>query len=281
MAALERVDTVSRLRERVKGWRAEGRIVGFVPTMGALHAGHRALMEQARAECGAVVASVFVNPKQFGPDEDFDRYPRTLEEDLVVASGAGVDAVFCPSVEDVYPPGFQTTVSVGPLTQRLCGLARPGHFDGVTTVVARLFGLVGAQRAYFGQKDYQQAQVIRRMTADLGLEPEIVVCPIVREADGLALSSRNRYLSPEARGRARAVPDSLARGAERFAEGVRDPGPVLAEMVCVLEAAGAEVEYVAACHPKTLEPVPELVPGTVLLVAARVETTRLIDNRIL
>lgn len=279
--SLLRVTEAARMREVSTRWRADHERVGFVPTMGALHAGHVSLMERARVECDRVAVSIFVNPKQFGPGEDLGRYPRTLDADVEQVAAAGADAVFIPAVEAVYPPGFQTTVAVGPLTQRLCGLDRPGHFDGVTTVVCRLFGLVRPTHAYFGQKDYQQAVVIRRMVADLALEPEVVVCPIVREADGLAMSSRNRYLSREERERARAVPESLARAAHRFADGETDAESVLAGMREGLERAGARTDYVAGCDPDTLEPVARLAPGTVLLVAARIGATRLIDNRIL
>jgi pantoate--beta-alanine ligase len=275
------VTTADAIQALAEEWRAAGRAVGLVPTMGALHAGHAALLERARAECDTVVLSVFVNPRQFGPGEDLDQYPRALEADVALAAEAGVDVVFAPDVGQIYPPGFQTTVAVGPLTRRLCGLSRPGHFDGVTTVVCRLFGLVRPTRAYFGQKDYQQAAVIRRMTADLRLAPEIVVCPTVREADGLALSSRNRYLSPDERTRARAVPDALKAGERRFAAGERDPGPVLDAMRAVLERGAERVDYVAACHPDTLEPVERLTSGTVLLVAAQVGPARLIDNAVL
>ncbi|MDH4230340.1 MAG: pantoate--beta-alanine ligase [Nitrospirota bacterium] len=291
------VATAAELRRRVDGWRsagpgvgagavgtdpgAGGGAVGFVPTMGALHAGHLSLMRRARAECPRVVVSIFVNPRQFGPTEDFGRYPRTLEADLRLCAEAGVDAVFCPAPEEVYPPGFQTTVSVGPLTRRLCGLDRPDHFDGVTTVVARLFGLVRPTHAYFGQKDYQQASVIRRMVADLALEPEIVVCPIVREADGLAMSSRNRYLSADERQRALALCRGLERAQERFGAGERDAAAVTAALAEQLREAGAAVDYAAACDPVDLEPVARLESGTVLLVAARIGATRLLDNHIL
>jgi len=277
----ETVTTAAAMLRQAGTWRAAGRRVGLVPTMGALHAGHAALLERARAECEAVVLSIFVNPRQFGPGEDLDAYPRTLEADLGLAAAAGVDVVFAPDAAEVYPDGFQTTVRVGALADRLCGLTRPGHFDGVTTVVCRLFGLVRPTRAYFGRKDYQQAVVIRRMVGDLALEPEVVVCPTVREADGLALSSRNRYLTPDERRRARALPDALAEGQRRFAAGETDPEGVLAAMRAVLREGAERIDYVAACDPDTLEPVRRLAAGTVLLVAAWVGPARLIDNRVL
>ncbi|MBI5137250.1 MAG: pantoate--beta-alanine ligase [Nitrospirae bacterium] len=262
-------------------WRAAGARVGFVPTMGALHAGHRSLIQAARAECDRVVVSVFVNPRQFGPDEDLDRYPRTLDADLRLAGEAGADAAFVPKVEAVYPPGFATTVSVSGLTEGLCGASRPGHFDGVATVVARLFGIVGPCRAYFGQKDYQQVAVVRRMVADLALPVAVVSCPIVREPDGLAMSSRNRYLDADTRRRAAAVPRALEAGAARVAAGEHDPERVLGVMRALLEAAGGRVDYVAAVNAETLRAVARVGMGDVLLVAVRFGGTRLIDNRVL
>lgn len=263
------------------GWREAGRSVGLVATMGALHRGHAALIERARAECDRVVLSVFVNPRQFGPGEDLARYPRTLEADLAVARDAGVDVAFTPGEKEVYPEGFSTTVSAGPLAERLCGAVRPGHFDGVATVVVRLFGLVRPTRAYFGRKDYQQCAMIRRVAADLALGVEVVMCPTVREPDGLALSSRNAYLNSADRVRARAVPEALRAGAERFAAGETDPGPVLARIRAVLKEGADRIDYVEAVDPDTLAPVARLAPGTVLLVAAQVGAARLIDNRAL
>lgn len=278
---LQRLEKLAAMRTLAGGWREAGRRVGFVPTMGALHAGHLSLIEAARAACDRVVVSVFVNPKQFGPNEDFDRYPRTLDADLSLAEGAGADAAFTPAVAEMYPDGFATTVSVAGLTEGLCGASRPGHFDGVTTVVARLFGIVGPCHAYFGQKDYQQVAVVRRMAADLALPVEVIACPIVREADGLAMSSRNRYLDADARRRAAAVPRALEAGAGLVAAGESVPARVLGAMRAELEGAGARVDYVAAVGADTLRPVSRVCPGDVLLVAAWFGATRLIDNRIL
>lgn len=275
------VTEAAAMRARAEGWRAEGRSVGLVATMGALHRGHAALLERARAECDRVVLSVFVNPRQFGPGEDLARYPRTLEADLALARERGVDAAFTPGAEEVYPEGFATTVSAGPLAHVLCGASRPGHFDGVATVVVRLFGLARPTRAYFGRKDYQQCVVVRRVAADLALGVEIVVCPTVREADGLAMSSRNAYLGAADRLRARAVPEALRVGAERFAAGETDPEEVLARMRAVLEAGADRVDYVAAVDPERLTPAARLGAGTVLLVAAHVGPARLIDNAVL
>jgi pantoate--beta-alanine ligase len=263
------------------GWRAEGRAVGLVATMGALHRGHVALIRRARAECDMVVLSIYVNPRQFGPGEDLARYPRTLDADLALAREEGVDVAFTPDDKEVYPEGFATTVSVGPLADVLCGAVRPGHFAGVATVVTRLFGLTRPTRAYFGRKDFQQCVIVRRVAADLGLGVEVVVCPTVREADGLALSSRNAYLAPSDRLRARAVPEALRAGAARYAAGDTDAAPALAAMHAVLEAGADRIDYVAAVDPEHLTPVARLVDGTVLLVAAHVGSARLIDNVVL
>ncbi len=261
-----------------EGWRKEGRTVGLVATMGALHRGHAALIERARGECERVVLSIYVNPRQFGPGEDLSRYPRSLQADLALAREAGVDVAFTPDDKEVYPEGFSTTVQPGPLADVLCGAVRPGHFAGVATVVARLFGLTRPTRAYFGRKDYQQCVIVRRVAADLGLGVEIVVCPTVREADGLALSSRNAYLSPADRARARAVPEALKAGAARYRDGETDAAPALAAMRAVLESGADRIDYVAAVDPDALAPVARLADGTVLLVAAHVGGARLIDN---
>lgn len=256
--------------------------VGFVPTMGALHAGHASLMRQARQECRTVVVSVFVNPKQFGPQEDFARYPRDVAGDAAVCAEAGVDVVFVPPVAEVYPPGFATEVAVGPaLTDKLCGHYRPGHFSGVTTVVARLFNLVRPDRAYFGQKDYQQCRVLSQMVRDLCMPVELVRCPTVRESDGLALSSRNRYLGPEER--ASALRLSAALG---LVVAAAEPGAPVAP---VLERARAYLaadprvrpQYFEVVEEASLEPAQVFGPGQVALVAAHVGSTRLIDNAVL
>ncbi len=196
---MELIHTIDWMKQVARQARADGRVVGFVPTMGALHAGHLSLVEAARREASPVVVSIFVNPKQFGPNEDFARYPRTFEADRERLDDAGVDVLFAPSAEEMYPPGFRTAVNVEGLGDRLEGRTRPGHFRGVATVVLRLLEIVSPRFAYFGRKDAQQARIIRQMTSDLALDTEIVVCPIVREMDGLATSSRNAYLSPEER----------------------------------------------------------------------------------
>jgi pantoate--beta-alanine ligase len=269
------------LRAAVADWRRAGLVVGFVPTMGALHDGHGSLIRAARAECDRVVVSVFVNPLQFGPNEDLAHYPRTLDADVALAGEAGADAVFVPAVSEMYPDGFQTTVSVAGLSEGLCGASRPGHFDGVTTVVARLFGMVGPDRAYFGQKDYQQVAVIRRMVCDLAIPVAVVACPIIRDVDGLAMSSRNRYLGAALREKALAVPAALTGAEAAYRAGEVDAEVLLKTMVETVSAVGGRVDYVAAVDPDDLSPLVRVRAGSVLLVAAWIGEIRLIDNRIL
>lgn len=251
-----------------------GERLGLVPTMGALHDGHASLMRAAREHADVVAVSVFVNPMQFAPGEDLDRYPRTLDADLEVCAAQGVDLVFAPAVEEVYPGGDpQVTVAPGPLGSLLEGASRPTHFAGVLTVVAKLFGLVRPDVAVFGQKDFQQLALIRRMVADLCLGIEIVGAPTVREDDGLALSSRNRYLDPEQRAQALALSRALRAGAEA---GVRGSEAVLAAARAELDAPGVDLDYLALTDPD-LGPAPSTGEAR-LLVAARVGSTRLIDN---
>ena len=271
-------DPVS-LRAAVLAARGGGRRVGFVPTMGALHDGHLALVARAAAECDDVAVSIFVNPTQFGPGEDFERYPRPLAADLEKLAGAGVRWVFAPPVAAIYPPGHATRIVVDGPAVGFEGAIRPGHFSGVATVVCRLFLAVPADVAYFGAKDWQQTLVVKRMVRDLGLPIEVVVCPTVREPDGLALSSRNAYLSPADRRRAVALAESLGLAAEIWATGA----PVAALEAAMrghLEAAGMAVDYAAIVAAESLGPV---VAGTeaVALVAGRLGSTRLIDNRLL
>ncbi|BDG17274.1 pantoate--beta-alanine ligase [Thermus brockianus] len=268
------VRTVAELRAALP---REG--VGFVPTMGYLHAGHLALVERARAENPFVAVSIFVNPLQFGPGEDYHRYPRDLERDQALLREAGVDLLFAPSVEEMYPKGFSTRVQVeGPLTALWEGEVRPGHFQGVATVVARLFLLVGPGRAYFGEKDYQQLLVIRKMVRDLGFPIEVVGVPTVREEDGLALSSRNVYLSPETRKKATVLYRALSAMRE-----VAQGGGSVAEALRAGEAVLAEVpefkkDYLALVHPETLLPLSDWVKGARGIVAGRFPEVRLIDN---
>jgi pantoate--beta-alanine ligase len=268
------------LREACEAARAEGQTVGFVPTMGALHAGHRSLIARAREECGLMAVSIFVNPLQFGPSEDLASYPRDPDRDVALLERAGVDVAFTPSADEMYPSGRPgVTVDPGPLGERLEGASRPGHFRGVCTVVAKLFGLVGSSRAYFGEKDAQQLTVIRRMVADLDLPVEIVPCPTARERDGLAVSSRNARLSPDERQAAACLYESLARAAWLVEGGERDVGVLKAEMA---KRVGMEplarLDYVAVVDEDTFEEIDRLGGRSRALVAAHVGSTRLIDN---
>jgi pantoate--beta-alanine ligase len=259
-------------------WRPEGPL-GLVPTMGALHGGHGSLIERAAAECEAVVVSIFVNPTQFNDPTDLDRYPRPFERDLAVARHHGAAAIYAPAVETIYPPGHATTVHVAGVTERWEGELRPGHFNGVATVVSVLLNQVRPERAYFGEKDWQQLAMLRRMAADLSLPGEIVACPLVRDADELALSSRNARLSPEEREAALAIPRSLVAMRERVAAGEREVAAVLAAGRDVLaERPELRIEYLTVVDPATLEPVETIMVGARALVAARAGDTRLIDT---
>jgi pantoate--beta-alanine ligase len=271
--------TIAEIRAWVKQAHKEGKTVGFVPTMGALHIGHVSLMEAAGRSCDAVVVSIFVNPTQFGPGEDFERYPRPLEKDLELCEKHGVGAVFAPGVAEMYPQENLTWVDVEKLTEGLCGRFRPGHFRGVATVCTKLFNIVGPDKAFFGQKDAQQAAVIRRMVADLNLPLEIVVCPTVREPDGLAVSSRNQYLRPQERKDAAVLYRSLQKGAELMQAGETDAARITEEMESTLRQVPAlRVEYLCIVDAESLQGL-RTVRGRVLAaVAAYLGTTRLIDN---
>jgi pantoate--beta-alanine ligase len=272
----------AELRAATDAARLAGAGVGFVPTMGALHAGHRSLLARARAENDVLLASVFVNPLQFGPAEDLASYPRDRGADLAVLRAEGTDLVFLPSEGEMWPARPDVRLQVGALADRLEGLARPGHLDGVATVVAKLLHLAGPSRAYFGQKDAQQLAVVRRMVDDLAFPNQIVACPTVRDPDGLAVSSRNAYLSPAERGQATALYRALRAGLDAFRAGRRDPAAVEAVARDLLEdAPGVGPEYVALVDPATFEPVKQAETGQVLAAAARVGRTRLIDNVIL
>ena len=273
------IETVAELRAACEGARRVGASVGLVPTMGYLHEGHRSLLRQARAEHDLVVLTIFVNPLQFGANEDLSRYPRDLARDLDAATAEGVDIVFAPTDAEMYPEPPLTSVHVAELTAGLCGASRPGHFDGMATVVTKLFAIVGPSTAYFGRKDAQQLAVVRRMVRDLNLPITVVGCPLVREPDGLAMSSRNVHLGPEARAAALAVPRALEAAAACAIDGERSTAPILAAARAVLDAEpGLVVEYVEACDAESLEPVAALGPVTLLAVAVRVGATRLIDN---
>lgn len=275
-------DTVTDLRQCLTAQRVAGKQIGLVATMGYLHAGHLSLIHAARHECDVVVMSLFVNPTQFGPHEDFESYPRDAERDLRLAREAGVDVVFMPSVDVMYPSGFQSAVVVHGLTERLCGASRPGHFNGVTTVVAKLCHIVGPDRAYFGQKDYQQAVVIQKMVADLHMPLLVVVCPIVREPDGLAMSSRNAYLSAEERQAALVLWHTLGLAETRIGEGERQGKRLeMALRKSIAACPHARIDYVALCDPQTLQEV-EVLSGVVLVaLAVYIGVTRLIDNVLL
>ncbi|MEN1679556.1 MAG: pantoate--beta-alanine ligase [Planctomycetota bacterium] len=274
----ELVSTRDAIRDRVVAARREGRRVGLVPTMGALHAGHLSLVERARAECGLVLASVFVNPTQFGPGEDLERYPRDLDADLRLLAGAGCGVVFAPSVETMYPPGCDTWVEVGAAAKPLEGEHRPTHFRGVATVVLKLMNLAPADAVYFGRKDYQQTVVVRRMVEDLNVPIEVVVCPTVREPDGLAMSSRNAYLSSEERQRALALSRGLRAASEMHAAGERRAPVIRGSIEQLLAEAGVETQYVALLREGTVDAIETIDGPTVVAIAGKVGETRLIDN---
>lgn len=270
---------IDAMRTWVRDQRSKGLSIGLVPTMGALHRGHLSLVLNAKTECDVVVASIFVNPTQFAPGEDYERYPRDLAADAKHLAGVGVSAVFAPTVETMYPAGAETTIDVGTAARTLEGESRPQHFAGVATVVAKLFAIVPADRAYFGQKDYQQTVVIRRMVADLNLPTEVVVCPIVREPDGLAMSSRNAYLSTVERSRSLALSQGLGEAKRHHALGERSTNKIREAVQAVVELTpGVELEYVAVMRDGTVDQ-PETITGpAVVAIAARVGQTRLIDN---
>jgi pantoate--beta-alanine ligase len=278
------VRTVPEVRAALSPARRAGDTIGLVPTMGGLHEGHLSLVRQARADCDQLVVSLFVNPAQFGPGEDIEQYPRNEARDAALLEAEGVDLLFAPAPEEVYPDGFDTHVVVGGLTEVLCGdPARrgPGHFRGVTTVVTKLLNVVQPDAAYFGQKDAQQALVVRKLVRDLDIPVRIEVCPTVRDPDGLALSSRNAYLSAEERERALALSRALAAAEAAVRAGVRDATDVLAAARAELAAAEVEPEYLELRSAEDLSPVDRVNGSTVLAVAARVGRARLIDNTIL
>lgn len=273
------VRTIVDIRSLTAAARAAGRAVGFVPTMGYLHPGHRTLIRAAVDDGCFTAVSIFVNPTQFGPHEDFARYPRDEPRDLALCRDAGVDLVFIPAADEVYPPGHATQVHVAGLDQHLCGPHRPGHFVGVATVVAKLFNMVQPDRAYFGAKDAQQLAIIRRMTADLNLPIEIVGCPIVREPDGLAMSSRNVNLAPAARQRAPALYAALSAARDAVAAGERDAAVLVARMTALVAASQPDgVDYISAVDAETLQPVARVERPTLLALAVRFGGVRLIDN---
>lgn len=271
--------TIAEMRAAVAGLRVQRRTIGLVPTMGALHQGHLSLVRAARNRCDAVVATIFVNPLQFGPNEDFSKYPRTFDDDCRLLEAEGVDLLFAPDASEMVPPGATTIVEVQELQDRLDGASRPGHFRGVTTIVAKLFHIVGPDQAFFGQKDAAQVAILRRMVRDLNFPLELVVCPIVREPDGLAMSSRNRYLSPEDRQHALALSHSLHAVEQRIAAGIRDSASLIESGLAALAAEpGIRLDYFRIVDPDMLEDLPNVRRGALIAVAAWVGPARLIDN---
>jgi pantoate--beta-alanine ligase len=267
------------MKEYARASRAEGLVIGLVPTMGALHDGHTALVARAKQDCLRVIASVFVNPKQFGPKEDYKKYPRDLEKDAKTLGEAGVDVLFAPEAADVYPDGFRTYVNVEGISERLEGRSRPGHFGGVSTVVLKLFEIVQPHFAYFGRKDAQQVRIISEMVYDLNLDTEIVVCPVIREADGLALSSRNAYLTAEERKAATVLHRALVAARDELATGVRDALQLQTVMRQILEAEPlARVDYAEIVSADTFEPVVRVARPCYAVLAVFIGKTRLIDN---
>jgi pantoate--beta-alanine ligase len=273
------VERVAEMQRICGEFRRENRVLGFVPTMGALHEGHLSLVRRARAECGVVVASIFVNPLQFGPGEDFGKYPRTFEEDCQRLNAEGVEVLFAPVAAEMYPEGAVTTVTVSGVGDRLDGASRPGHFAGVATVVAKLFHVVSPDRSYFGQKDAAQLAVLRRMVRDLNFEVELVGCAIVRDADGLALSSRNKYLSAAERRHALVLHRTLLRIEQMIANGERKSAALMQGGLEVLVTVPeARIDYLAIVDADSLLPVTLVETGTLVAIAAYLGQTRLIDN---
>lgn len=274
--------TIAQVRAAHETFGHGRKTLGLVPTMGALHQGHLSLVRAAKAQCDAVAVSIFVNPTQFGPNEDFSKYPRTFERDCALLDKEHVDLLFAPSVEEMYPQNTVTSVTVEGLSEKLDGRSRPGHFRGVTTVVAKLFHIVEPDKAFFGQKDAAQAAIIRRMVRDLNLPVEIVVCPIVREPDGLAMSSRNAYLDPEQRKSALVLRRSLEEIEELFKQGERSLEKLIASgKQTLLTEPSVRLDYLEIVDPDSLDPVTEISRPTLVAVAAYVGTTRLIDNVVL
>ena len=279
---MEVIESCEIMQKTSEGFRRSGRTIGLVPTMGFFHDGHLELMRTGKKLSDQLVVSIYVNPTQFGPSEDYESYPRDMEGDLTKARETGVDFVFCPSNEEMYPNGFQTSVAVQEVTKHLCGLSRPSHFEGVTTVVAKLFNITMPHLAVFGQKDYQQLTVISRMVRDLNMPVKIVGAPIVRESDGLAMSSRNTYLSAEERESALCLKKSLDLADSLFNQGERNPGKVIGDVKQLIQDHPlTEIDYVKICHPATLQDVETLEERSLLALAVKVGKTRLIDNCLL
>ncbi|WP_456391982.1 pantoate--beta-alanine ligase [Persephonella sp.] len=274
------ITDISRMKETVKSLKKEGKSIGFVPTMGYLHEGHVSLIRCSRKDNDITVVSIFVNPIQFGKNEDLDRYPRDLDRDIEICKREGVDYLFYPDVRQMYPESYSTYVVVEGLTEGLCGAFRPGHFKGVTTVVMKLFNIVQPDRAYFGKKDYQQYVVIKKMVEDLNMDVQIIGCPIIREEDGLAMSSRNKYLSPEERESALSLSRALFTAKEIFEKGETDPEKIKQKMRQIIQSYPhvRDIQYIEIVDPKTLQPKKRVEKGDVIALAVYVGDTRLIDN---
>ncbi|MEN6308916.1 MAG: pantoate--beta-alanine ligase [Anaerohalosphaeraceae bacterium] len=275
------VHTINEVRAAVAAARKAGKTIGFVPTMGALHVGHGSLVHKAHSECGYVVVSIFVNPTQFGPTEDFSKYPRTLDEDAKLCAAMGADCIFAPAVEEMYPEKNLSWVDVEKLGEGLCGASRPGHFRGVTTVCTKLFHIVLPDVAYFGQKDAQQAAVLCRMVSDLNFPMQIKVCPIVREPDGLAMSSRNRYLSADDRRRAVCLYQAMSHCKQQVEKGVVSVSELVSQMDKVLTAAGGTPDYISIVDAKSLQSLQVIDRDALVAIACRVGPARLIDNMLI
>lgn len=277
---LEIIESTAAMQARARELRATGKTIVFVPTMGFLHAGHLSLMEIGREHGDILVASIFVNPTQFGPGEDLEAYPRDMPRDLALLEEVGADIVFTPTPDEIYTPGFQTYVTLEHLPNRLCGLSRPVHFRGVATVVTKLFHIVLPHTAVFGLKDYQQYVIIKRLVKDLGLDIRIIGGPTMREADGLALSSRNAYLNPAERESAICLNQALARADQMIKEGIVESQAIVAQSAAYIEAhTGTQIDYIALVDPETLEDVARIDRPVQMALAVKVGSTRLIDNR--
>jgi pantoate--beta-alanine ligase len=261
--------------------RAKSKTIGFVPTMGALHEGHLSLVRRAKRESDITVVSIFVNPAQFGPGEDFNRYPRDTEDDLEKLSALGVEIVFLPAEGELYPDGFSTFFEIGNIGKVLCGLSRPGHFNGVATVVAKLFNIIMPHKAYFGQKDFQQALVVKKLSRELNFDIDIIVCPTVRETDGLAMSSRNRYLKPDEREKATVLHRALKHGEDLIKSGIDDTSQLKKEMSDIIQSEqGILIDYIEIVYPQSLEFMENIKTPAALCIAVKIGATRLIDNLI-
>ena len=279
---MEIIAAVKEMQRRSDQLHQEEKTISFVPTMGYLHEGHLALMREGRQRGDALIISIFVNPTQFGPGEDYERYPRNMKRDLKLVQKVGVDVVFTPSAHEMYPNAFQTSVEVERVTKNLCGISRPGHFRGVTTVVTKLFNIVKPHLTLFGQKDYQQLIAIKKMVEDLNMDIEVIGIPTVREPDGLAMSSRNAYLSPKKRKEAVCLYHALRKGEEFFRQGERDTAAIITEVRGIInETKSATIDYVKICDVHTLEDIKEIKDEAIIALAVTINKTRLIDNLIL